>query len=191
MFLESIFDGIESAILKRPRLRNILFREKVKTQEFLSSILETKIFNGSSFVQRDICLSIKPTRDEIKFYFDNICSQVEEFLNLLSQRKPTLHEIPKTNIMFEKNVIAIKAMVTLYEDLYLVTAVFLLQKNEDETWSIVKSNPYNSIFESDTKTTRYKEYPESIHFSFCGGFGDVNYVEEKEFDYKYDCFFAF
>ena len=36
----------------------------------------------------------------------------------------------------------------------------------------------------------FEEYPISIEISFCGGFGDVNYLEQKDFKYNSDFFFA-
>ena len=124
----------------------LIFSRKAKTQAIFNQ-LSRREFDGASFVDSTICLSLKPSEEDLRQSFETLKVEVYNFFDVLSAHFPGLHEISQ----------------------------------ED---SIA------SFFDEPKLAITFEEYPISIEISFCGGFGDVNYLEQKDFKYNSDFFFA-
>lgn len=166
----------------------LTFSRKAKTQVILNQ-LSRRSFNGCSFISANICLSVKPSLEDLHQYFESLKVELNNFLDVLSTHYTNLHEISEEESISCQEVLAAKVMVTFYDDLYLVSSIVLLLKNPDGTWQTIKGKPV-SFLDDEKPIITYPQYPESIKISFCGGFGDVNDLEQKDCKYNSDFFFA-
>ena len=182
-------------LLQNSFLRNLAsktkltFSRKVQTQSILSQ-LSRRSFDGCSFINSILCLSVKPSEEDLYQYFENLKVEVTNFFDAVSTHLPSLHEISQEESMSCSAVLAAKVMVTFYDDLYLVSSVVILSKNSDGTWQTIKGRKNVSFFDEQNPIITFQEYPTSIKISFCGGFGDVNNLEQKDFKFNSDFFFA-
>lgn len=194
-------EALQKWIRQRPFFQKTNFFERVKllsrfnpqaqAQEMFN-LLSRQQFDGWSFINSTSCIAMKPTKEEISQHFEELKEEVYKFFEELVKFYPNLHVIPKEDLDAYCKVIAAKAMVTLYDDLYYVSSVVLLRKNDDGTWQTVKEKKEQFDYFSERKhSITSPQYPESITLSFCGSFGDVNYVEQEDFQYHIDIFYAF
>lgn len=186
--------------IKQPFFRKLGFFERVKAlscsdpkaqaQELFNS-LATRQFDGCSFVHSTVCLAMKPSPEELKQHFEELKLEVINFFDTLTSYFPNSHTISLEESMSFSKVIAAKTMVTLYDDLYFVYSVVLLRKNSDGTWQTITEIPSSFNYSCQSHNPHiFKEFPKSITICFCGGFGDVNYVDQEDFKHHSDFFFA-
>lgn len=167
------------------------FNQKAQAQEMFN-LLSKQQFNGCSFVNSTVCIAMKPSIEDISQLFEELKEEVRNFFEKIVSLYPTLHVISQEDLNYYPKVITAKVMVTLYDDLYLVSSVVLLRKNDDGTWQTVTEESDQFDYYTERKHSRTSpQYPESIMVSFCGGFGDVNYVKQKDFRHHTDFFYAF
>ena len=168
------------------------FSRRAEAQKLFNLLLRRREFNGWSFVDATLCISMKPTKEEVRKCFEELEKLVAEFFGKLrSTYHPNLHEISSEESQSYPKVFSAKVMTTIYDDLYFVSAVVILRRNDDGTWQIVNTpNSSFDYFREGRHSTISQEYPVSIRVSFCGGFGDVNYIDQTEFEYSNDRFFA-
>ena len=193
--------AILQKLTHRPFFRKSSFFERVKALSFFNrkaqaqeifNLLSTRQFDGWSFIDSTTCLAMKPSEEEINQCFEKLKDEVITFFNTLVTYYPNLHAISQEDSVSCHKVMVAKVMVTLYDDLYLVSSVVLLRKNNDGTWQTIKERCSSFDYFNEPKHIKtVQEYPKSIEISFCGGFGDVNYIDQKEFKYHTDFFFAF
>ncbi len=167
-------------------------RRKAEAQR-LFNLLATRQFDGWSFTHSMTCIAMQPSQEEIYQCFIDLQNEVRDFFHVITDKYRNLHEISPEELAFSSRVFAAKVMTTLYDDLYFVSAVILFKKNADGTWQTVtdECRSDGSFFTERRRTNIIENYPRSITISFCGSFGDVNYVEQKEFKYNCDLFFAY
>lgn len=170
-----------------------LFRHSKKAHaQRIFNILGPRQFDGWSFVDSTLCIAEKPSQEEIRQIFGQLKEKVNSFFNELTFYYPNCHEISLEHANSCSKVICAKVMVTFYEDMYLVSAVVLLRKNDDGTWQTVTEKPSCfKYFDEPKHTHTYKEFPKSMTVRFCGSFGDVNYVDQIEFEHNCDLFYEF
>lgn len=186
----------------RPFFQKLSFFERVKALSLLSdktqaqaqeifNSLSIRHFDGCSFVDSTTCLAMKPSEEEIYQQFERLKEDVLSFFETLAPYYPNLHKITQEDSISYRKVIAAKIMVTFYDNMYFVSSVVLLRKNKDGSWQMLKkSNSSCNFFDEPEQTQTTQDYPKSIEISFCGGFGDVNYINQKDFKYHSDFFFA-
>lgn len=193
--------ALKKWIQQKPFFRKINFFERVKSLSHVNrqaqaqemfNLLSRQQFDGWSFINSTLCIAIKPTEEEISQRFEELKDEVYRFFEGLVSFYPNLHAISKEDLDAYHKVIAAKAMVTLYDDLYYVSSVVLLRKNDDGTWQTVKEKKDRFDYFTERKhSITSPQYPESVNLSFCGSFGDVNYVEQADFQHHIDFFYAF
>lgn len=192
--------SLQNRIHQKPFFRKMNFYERIKSQasfngkaqaQEMFNLLSRQQFSGCSFVSSTPCIAIKPTAEEILQAFQWLEEEAHTFFEKLTNFYPTLKPISAEDLEKHNKVIAAKSMVTLYDDLYYVSSVVLLGKNVDGTWKII--NEQESYLNNVTNKSShvFSKYPESIQISFCGSFGDVNYVDQKDFQYSTDLFYTF
>ncbi len=168
-----------------------LFNQQAQAQEMFN-LLSRQQFDGWSFINSTSCIAMKPTEKELSQHFEELTEEVYKFFEELVKFYPNLHAISKEDLDTYPKIIVAKAMITLYDDLYYVSSVVLLRKNDDGTWQTIKEKKDQFDYFSERKhSITFLQYPESITLSFCGGFGDVNYVAQEDFQYHIDIFYAF
>lgn len=177
---------LEDWIMKHPRLRNIVFRKRIETEEFLNSIVGRKEINGCSFLQNRLCLSIIPTAKEIDTLYQELERKVDSFLFSLMDSFPNIKEISQEEYNQFSSVLAVKTMLTFYDGIYLVSAVIFLEKRKDGSWTVIAER--QNI--EGPSIPQYSEYPKDIKVSFCGCFGDVVELKQSEFSHSSTRFFT-
>lgn len=174
------------------RIKALSRHSKKAHAQRIFNMLTSRQFDGWSFTDSTLCIAQKPSQEEIRQIFGQLKEKVNSFLYGLTSYYPDCHEISLEQSKSCPQVICAKVMVTLYDDMYLVSAVVLLRKNDDGTWQTVTEKPSCfKYFDEPKHAHTYKEFPKSVTVQFCGGFGDVNYVDQIEFEHNCDLFFAF
>ena len=85
-------------LLQNSFLRNLVskakltFSRKAKTQSIFTQ-LSRKSFDGCSFITSILCLSVKPSEEDLYQHFESLNIEVNNFFDFISTHLPSLHEI--------------------------------------------------------------------------------------------------
>ena len=167
--------------------RKEISKEQLISQSLVADFTKEKSINGLTFLERRILIKYIPEIVEIEKFHKNLCERVNEFIETV-QGKVNLVPIEKRKITFCKNCYATKIFTYLNSTVppaYLVQGVVFLYKREDGKWIIIEKN--RNGFEERIQI--FDNYPENLTFSYCGGFGDVNYITQEDFTYFNEIFF--
>ena len=171
---------LDKWIMRHPKIRDVVFWKRMQRQKVLTEIYKSQKTGGNAY----LCLSLEPTREEVEKMYQYLCKQIDADIAIISNTYPAVKEIPQNMIHDFSKVWAVKSMVTYYDEMYLVSFLILLSKNNDGTWILSAGDI------EDSNPVVYHKYPEDITVAFCGGFGDVVYLNESKFMYSSTRFLA-
>lgn len=151
--------------------------------------------SGLSYFERRILISHVPEMEKIQEFHQNLCERLDAFIEE-AQSRIHLYAVPKSDIRWLENAYAVKVFTYLSDSFppaYLVYGVFFYRKYSNGKWVLLERKPEK--YDLGFTTERYdahvtSSYPEDITISYCGGFGDVNYVSQKDFTFYEERFYA-
>ena len=178
-----------------PLFRKLFFRKQVESEELFSMLTAQSSISGLSYFERRILISHVPEMEKIQEFHQNLCERLDAFIEEAQSRIP-LSAVSKLDIRWLENAYAVKVFTYLsdpFPPAYLVYGVFFYRKYPNGKWVLQEKKP--DKYDLGFTTERYdahvtSSYPEDITISYCGGFGDVNYVSQKDFTFYEERFYA-
>lgn len=186
MFLNNFKNFI--AKKKRKNMQEEISYDQLVAQALFESFTKQIKINGLTFIERRLLIRYVPEMIKIAMIHEDLFERINEYIQTL-QESTNLVSIGKEEITSCKECYAAKVFTYLNSKVppaYLVQGVIFLHKREDGKWIILKKEEYGYKKE-EIKT--FDEYPESLEISYCGCFGDVNYITEDDFTYSKEIFF--
>lgn len=193
MILYSLKNGIKKLIMAKPYLRKFIFRKWVETTKTLSVFIDSHHLCGYS-ISKSINLTVIIEESEVYELFNNLGNSVNVYLDELTYVVPNLQEITFSDITKYSNVMAIKYMMTVYQDSLLIFSVLFFEKNKNGTWNLVTRKNNSHIFlngyqEDEDKS--FENYPASLDINCYDNPANVFSISQENFDYFEERFFTF
>jgi len=182
---------------RQPIVRKLFFREQERAQElFLALSTQTEI-SGLSFMERQIFITQVPTMEEIRRFHEDLVVRVDDFMDLVKEKIPNIHEIGKSDAKTASNATYAVKVFTYIDSLtpmaYFVYGVYFYQKLPNTNyWKRMEEPATTPTGRVDPRYTVpiYDNYPDSISLSFCGACGDVNYLRQQDFTFFTEKFYS-